>query len=850
MLLLPRQSPMLAAIVPDEHLSIEEALATADASGGGQRRSKQVVRDYNRVTVDPSDSELYGTSTADDSDDYDLTDEEPLDDVTTLVEAERMGDRAEEQDEAKKLMEESEMDIEQVLERLREEAAAAADRQDEEIDEQQPRRSSRGRPSRRSRRVQFSSSVATSAAETSGIALRPRQAYTASGDGSDADDDADASDVEDFDAGEGDMSDGSDEFDAVAARGAVDDETTLEAEERLGRDMSYQEEIDLLNQEAEMSVEQLRAMYSPQEAAAAAVAAVDDDENIVLEEDAGDDASDGSEEFIGNARDGIDDETTLEAEERLGRDMSAEDEINMLKNDAEMSVEELRAMYAGMDEGGDATGDSADDERVKARAQEEKVGGMGAASVTRRSRRRSLASAERGDDIVFDESDGEPEEEFEPQRMGEIDDETTLEAEERLGRDMSYQQEIDLLKRESEMSVDQLRAMYAGMGDDDAGVSEREDGDVSSAPVAAALTGRHKRSLLSKSSALTHSAFEDDDAGEEDEFRPEASAAVDDEDTLEAEERLGREMSPEEELNMLKQQSEVPIEELRAMYGAMGNGEGRESVGADALSVDNNVVVSSSSKRKRKRHDDEDGDEMDDEPPEADFATDGTVLTTKKAMLSNEKTKDENVDILKAVEESEERARQTMVTRPFLLAPWVKLREYQQIGLNWLVSTQGRRLNSILADEMGLGKTLQTIALLSYLACYKGIWGPHLIIVPTSCLVNWESEIKRFCPGFKVLTYYGSAKRRKELRVGWTKVCRSSAAADVLFTLDLLDFTVCTVYHVSVAHIEFISTLLFRFRTPPNYSVQLEPYCSNIVSARCSGCLCIQKEEVVLSNIG
>jgi SNF2 family DNA or RNA helicase len=59
--------------------------------------------------------------------------------------------------------------------------------------------------------------------------------------------------------------------------------------------------------------------------------------------------------------------------------------------------------------------------------------------------------------------------------------------------------------------------------------------------------------------------------------------------------------------------------------------------------------------------------------------------------------------------------------------------------------------------------------LLSYLACYKGIWGPHLIIVPTSCLVNWESEIKRFCPAFKVLTYYGSAKRRKELRVGWTK---------------------------------------------------------------------------------
>ena len=64
---------------------------------------------------------------------------------------------------------------------------------------------------------------------------------------------------------------------------------------------------------------------------------------------------------------------------------------------------------------------------------------------------------------------------------------------------------------------------------------------------------------------------------------------------------------------------------------------------------------------------------------------------------------------------------------------------------------------------------MQTIALLAYLAAYKGIWGPHLVIVPTSCIVNWETELKRFCPAMKVLCYYGSAKRRKELRTGWTK---------------------------------------------------------------------------------
>jgi SNF2 family DNA or RNA helicase len=41
--------------------------------------------------------------------------------------------------------------------------------------------------------------------------------------------------------------------------------------------------------------------------------------------------------------------------------------------------------------------------------------------------------------------------------------------------------------------------------------------------------------------------------------------------------------------------------------------------------------------------------------------------------------------------------------------------------------------------------------------------------VPTSVILNWETELKRFCPSFKVLCYYGSAKRRKELRTGWTK---------------------------------------------------------------------------------
>jgi len=104
---------------------------------------------------------------------------------------------------------------------------------------------------------------------------------------------------------------------------------------------------------------------------------------------------------------------------------------------------------------------------------------------------------------------------------------------------------------------------------------------------------------------------------------------------------------------------------------------------------------------------------------------------------------------------------------PFLLKH--TLREYQHIGLDWLVTMYDRKLNGILADEMGLGKTIQTISLLAHLACEKGNWGPHLIIVPTSVMLNWEMELKKWCPAFKILTYYGSQKERKQKRTGWTK---------------------------------------------------------------------------------
>ncbi|KAF2736485.1 hypothetical protein EJ04DRAFT_510983 [Polyplosphaeria fusca] len=95
------------------------------------------------------------------------------------------------------------------------------------------------------------------------------------------------------------------------------------------------------------------------------------------------------------------------------------------------------------------------------------------------------------------------------------------------------------------------------------------------------------------------------------------------------------------------------------------------------------------------------------------------------------------------------------------------LREYQHGGLDWLVNLYDTDTNGILADEMGLGKTIQTIALLAYVAVNREIWGPHLVVVPTSVMLNWEMEFKKWCPGFKILTYYGDIAERKRKRSGW-----------------------------------------------------------------------------------
>ncbi|XP_035514211.1 E1A-binding protein p400 [Morone saxatilis] len=102
---------------------------------------------------------------------------------------------------------------------------------------------------------------------------------------------------------------------------------------------------------------------------------------------------------------------------------------------------------------------------------------------------------------------------------------------------------------------------------------------------------------------------------------------------------------------------------------------------------------------------------------------------------------------------------------PFLLHG--SLREYQQIGVDWMVNLHKKHLNGILADETGLGKTVQTVAYMAHLAGQEGIWGPHLIVVRTCKLLNWEVEFKRWCPGLKILLYLGNRRERRSKRMWW-----------------------------------------------------------------------------------
>ena len=278
----------------------------------------------------------------------------------------------------------------------------------------------------------------------------------------------------------------------------------------------------------------------------------------------------------------------------------------------------------------------------------------------------------------------------------EVDDETTLAEEERLarkegmGRGEETRRELSSLKDEVEMPIEEiLKRYYASMEGTEASTS---------APAGGGALG------AGSSSKGGHDAIENGgDLFKEERGDTEYEMSEDEDDdekTFAEEERLARKEGNHKqkeaaELEALQKEQDLTVEELLAQYRDQTQGE-------DVAEVEQ-VTPEPRMTRKRKA----------------------------ESLLSGEgKRAHSDVTMEDAGQSAEE------FKPPFLLK--YSLREYQTVGLQWLAALRQKSLNGILADEMGLGKTIQTIALLADLACNHGYWGPHVIVVPTSVMLNWE----------------------------------------------------------------------------------------------------------------
>ncbi|OLL26990.1 putative DNA helicase INO80 [Neolecta irregularis DAH-3] len=133
-----------------------------------------------------------------------------------------------------------------------------------------------------------------------------------------------------------------------------------------------------------------------------------------------------------------------------------------------------------------------------------------------------------------------------------------------------------------------------------------------------------------------------------------------------------------------------------------------------------------------------------------------------------------------------------------------QLKEYQLKGLNWLANLYEQGINGILADEMGLGKTVQSISVMAYLAESHQIWGPFLVIAPASTLHNWQQEITRFVPQFKVLPYWGNGKDRKVLRKFWNR-------KQLTYTEDAEFHVLVTSYQLAVSDEKYFNRVKWQY---------------------------------------
>ncbi|KAK4749887.1 hypothetical protein SAY87_027336 [Trapa incisa] len=399
------------------------------------------------------------------------------------------------------------------------------------------------------------------------------------------------------------------------------------------------------------------------------------------------------------------------------------------------------------------------------------------------------------------------------------DDEQTIEEDEALITAEERQEELEALQNEMDIPLEELLKRYAvgkGIGED-ATVESSDDRDQEKGPGSteeatadlsddrdpdkglgekisssnmietdstagrrcAESNGSLVTAAIHVSEIATHQnlSYDFHEEQEDGDFILDGGEDKDDEATLSEEEQLAKaeQYDPMDELALLQKESEIPIEELISRYKKdFSNAHISDEESDYASSLSEDLEDNAGPEHEELR-------DQGKSPNEYVEAGGGSVLHSSpdeelEAEIksgSDVRENDSRIEDAAAAARSAQPTGNTFSTTkvrtkfPFLLKH--SLREYQHIGLDWLVTMYEKRLNGILADEMGLGKTIMTIALLAHLACEKGIWGPHLIVVPTSVMLNWETEFLKWCPAFKILTYFGSAKERRFKRQGWMK---------------------------------------------------------------------------------
>lgn len=326
----------------------------------------------------------------------------------------------------------------------------------------------------------------------------------------------------------------------------------------------------------------------------------------------------------------------------------------------------------------------------------------------------------------------------------------------------SEDEEEDAANEDDKLTVDELRQKYAKLDSADIeSTAEPEESDRD-------VDGEAETTQVENGVAKV----EDDDV---DVAEPTEEAlrlyneARDSDDESDESVSMGSESEDESEAESEEESDGEPVSSLAMLYGGGGGG----AVDYDDEDDDEDAQVSDASDVESDKAEREQSSPVE-APVEAAVEAAVEAPNGHAAAEASVEAKEEDAAMVKIEGEKSTPgpaenglAHKHKIAQPFLLRG--QLREYQHDGLDWLAGLYNGETNGILADEMGLGKTIQTIALLSYLACEKERWGPHLIVVPTSVMLNWEMEFKRFAPAFKVLTYYGNPQQRKEKRRGWNK---------------------------------------------------------------------------------